>query len=155
VTGAERAFGLFWVVLGGAIAAESWRMDRLEQQHVNPWTVPGLVPGLLGLVIAAFGLVLLLRRAPAAEPPPPAEPWRVVAAIVLTLGFGVGVVGSGVPFWLAAAAFVFGAIMVFDWPERRAAGTLRQGAVRAALIAFGTAAVVTLVFQEFFLVRLP
>ncbi len=155
MTGTDRKFGLFWVLLGVAITAESWRMDRLEQQHINPWTVPGLVPGLLGLVIAIFGLVLLVRRPVAAEAPPPAEPWRVAAAIAMTLAFGAGVVGSGVPFWLAAAGFVFGAIMVFEWPERRAAGTLARGALQAALIAAGAAAAVTLIFQELFLVRLP
>lgn len=155
MTGSDRRFGIFWVLLGGAIAAESWRMDRLEQQHINAWTVPGLVPGLLGVVIVIFGLVLLLRRPVAAEPAPPAEPWRVMVAIAITLAFGAGVVGSGVPFWLAAAGFVFNAIMLFEFPERRAAGTLARGALQAALIAAGAAAAVTLTFQELFLVRLP
>ncbi len=155
MTGTDRRFGIFWVLLGVAITAESWRMDRLEQQHINPWTVPGLVPGLLGAVIVVFGLVLLLRRPVAAEDPPAAEPWRVAAAIAITLVFGVGVVGSGVPFWLAAAGFVFSAIMIFEWPERRAAGTLARGAVNAALIAAGASAAVTLTFQNLFLVRLP
>jgi len=155
VNGADRRFGIAWVLLGVAIVAESWRMERLEQQHINPWTVPGLVPGLLGLVIAIFGLVLLLRRPIAADAAPAAEPWRAAAAIALTLAFGGGVVGSGLPFWLAAAGFVFAAIMVFEWPERRAAGTLARGAVQAALIAAGAAAAVTLIFLELFLVRLP
>ena len=155
----DRRFGLFWTALGLAIAVESWRMDRLEQQHINPWTAPGLVPGLLGLLLLLFGLVLALRR-PAPEPDAEAEdtaaePWRVGLALVLTLGYAGGVVGTGVPFWLASGGFIFLAILLFEWQDRRAAGTLGRGAVQAAAIAICSAAAITLVFQEVFLVRLP
>jgi hypothetical protein len=169
---ADRLFGLFWTVLGAAILFESWRMDRLEQQHINPWTVPGLVPGLLGIVLALFGMVLAARRAPPREmpveqdllgleepPPEPThgtdEPWRIALALLLCLGFAGGLVGSGLPFWAAAFVFLFLAILLFEWPERRAAGTLARGAAQAGLIAAVAAALVTLVFQEVFLVRLP
>ena len=35
--------------------------DRLEQQHINPYTVPGLLPGLLGLMMILLGTILALR----------------------------------------------------------------------------------------------
>lgn len=169
---ADRIFGLAWTLIGLAIIVESWRMDRLEQQHINPWTVPGLVPGLLGLVLAIFGIVLAARRAPPAEMPveqdllgldeppsepehPAEEPWRIGLALLLCLSFAGGLVGSGLPFWGAAFIFLFLAILLFEWPDRRAEGTLARGAARAALIAAGAAVFVTLVFQELFLVRLP
>jgi hypothetical protein len=60
-----------------------------------------------------------------------------------------------VPFWLATALFVFVAIAALRWGERRARGELGRGLLVAALCAAGTAASVTLVFQELFLVRLP
>lgn len=175
---AQRAdvwFGLFWTLLGAVIAVESWRMDRLEQQHINPYTVPGLVPGLLGVVLAVFGIVLLLRgwrgqaprdnpleeellgldETPVEDAEGSAEPWRIAAALVLCLGFGAGLVGSGLPFWLAAFAFVFLAILVFEWPERRAAGTLAQGVMRAVAVAGVASVAISLVFEKLFLVRLP
>lgn len=168
---ADRWFGLGWTLLGAAIVVESWRMDRLEQQHINPWTAPGLVPGLLGVVLAVFGVILATRRTPpapmtaeqellgleeAAEPPQDgAEPWRVGLALVLCLGFAAGLVGHGLPFWTAAFVYVFLAILLFEWPERRAAGTLARGAAQAAAIAAGASAVITYIFQEIFLVRLP
>ncbi|MBR0681263.1 hypothetical protein GXW74_12275 [Roseomonas eburnea] len=169
---ADRVFGLAWALLGAAIVVESWRMDRLEQQHINPVTAPGLVPGLLGVVLVAFGIVLAARRAPPVEmpveqdllgldePPPEAphgasEPWRVGLALLLCLGFAGGLVGSGLPFWAAAFVFLLLAIVLFEWPERRAAGTIARGAAQAALIAGCAAAFITLVFQEVFLVRLP
>ncbi|MBX9698762.1 MAG: hypothetical protein K2X74_04960, partial [Acetobacteraceae bacterium] len=58
---ADQLFGLGWVVLGMAIAIGSWRMDRLEGQGVEPYAVPGLLPGMLGALLAAFGMALALR----------------------------------------------------------------------------------------------
>lgn len=173
-------FGLFWAVLGLAVTVESWRMDRLEAQGINPLTAPGLVPGLLGAILVLLGIVLAARAARGVvhtgnvmevaveaeapggatddAPPEPAsttQPWRVGAALLLCAGFAGGLVGHGLPFWLAAFVFVFVAITVFEWPDRRAAGTLARGAVGAAIIAAVAAAAITLIFQELFLVRLP
>lgn len=160
---ADRWFGLGWAVLGMAIAAESWRMDRLEQQHINPWTVPGLVPGLLGILLVVFGVAMTSRRrvvsvmgdAPAAETDTRAEPWRVALALALTLGFGFGAIGTGLPFGLVCAAFIFLAIVLFEWHERRQAGTLARGIAVAAAVAAGSALAMTAVFRDVFLVRLP
>ena len=60
------------IVLGVAVLIGSFTMDRLERQGVNPYTVPGLLPGLLG--IAMMGLPFLARAAPrmkSACPPTP------------------------------------------------------------------------------------
>lgn len=176
---AQRAdvwFGLFWALLGLAILVESWRMDRLEQQHINPYTVPGLVPGMLGIVLAIFGLVLAVRgwrgAAPTDNPleeellgldgPPPeegaadaAEPWRVGVALALCLAFAGGLVGSGLPFWAASFVFLVTAILAFEWPDRVKDGSLARGAARAAIVAACASAAITFVFQEIFLVRLP
>jgi len=163
-------FGILWTGLGLAIAIGSWRMDRLEAQGVDPYSVPGLVPGMLGVLLACFGLLLLLRgwrgRPPAAlqDAAPPdegagaggtAEPWRIGLALLLCLGFGLGLLGRGPPFWLAAFLFVFLAIVLFELPDRRRDGTLTRGTARAALVAGLGSAAVTFVFQEIFLVRLP
>ena len=160
--GRDTGFGVFWLALGLVIAAESWRMPRLEEQGINPYTAPGLVPGLLGVILAALGVALFFRRPVLASGPDlegdaggVAEPWRVGLAFLLCLGFGVGALGHGPPFWLASGLFLFLAITLFEWPEHRQAGTLRYGVTRAVLIAVGAAAAVTFVFQEIFLVRLP
>ncbi len=170
---ADLPFGLFWIALGLGILAESWRMDRLEAQGINPYTAPGLVPGLLGAVLAAFGLVLARRGwrgrplggdaapapakdGPAEEAPAQrAEPWRVALALALCLGFGFGLLGSGVPFPLAAGLFLFLSVFLFELPERRREGTVARGALVALAVAAGAAAAATFVFQELFLVRLP
>lgn len=153
---ADRVFGALWLGLGGAIAIASWRMDRLAGQGVEPYSVPGLLPGLLGTLLALLGLVLACRRPVDAtgEAPAAAEPWRIVLALALCGGFVLVALGR-VPFPLAAFAFVFAAIILFELPDRRRDGTLARGALQAGLVAAGAAAAVTLVFQEVFLVRLP
>ncbi|UPY34934.1 tripartite tricarboxylate transporter TctB family protein [Sediminicoccus sp. KRV36] len=156
---ADFLFGLLWSALGLLIAFESWRMPRLEAQHINPYTIPGLVPGMLGLLLVLFGVILALRGWRGAGPElavnADAAPWRIGLALVLCLGFGLGVLGHGPPFWLAAGIFLFLAVLLFELPERRAAGTLARGVVRAGLVAVIGAAALTFIFQELFLVRLP
>ena len=42
---------LGWIAFGIAGAIGSWQMDRLENQDVAPYAVPGLLPFFLGLAI--------------------------------------------------------------------------------------------------------
>ena len=156
---ADFFFGLFWAALGGAIAFESWRMPRLEAQSINPYTIPGLLPGMLGLLFVLFGVILAVRgwrtAGPEIAPREGAAPWRLGLAMILCTGFGLGVVGQGPPFWLAAGLFLFLAVFLFELPERRAAGTVMGGLIRASLVAVIGAAAISFIFQELFLVRLP
>ena len=155
---------LVWIAFGVAVAIGSWRMDRLENQDVNPYTVPGLLPGLLGVALVFFGVLLLLRAwrqgaldpsVPRAVPMSGAERKRLLIVLGLCLTFGVGLVGRGLPFWLAAAIFVSATISILQYPQRRAANQVARGIVMAIAIGLGAGLAITLVFQEFFLVRLP
>jgi hypothetical protein len=151
----------FWMLFGGVIVVGSWRMDRLEYMHINPYTAPGLVPGILGGFIALFGLIMAVRAVRAgalAGPGVPGEPifnGRVALSAALCIAFAAGLVGHGPPFWLAAAVFLFAHIFLFQYPERRAQGEVLRGALVALVIAAVAAFAVTMIFQELFLVRLP
>jgi hypothetical protein len=156
---------LAWMALGIAIFVGSVTMDRLADQDVNPYTVPGLLPGLLGIAMIILGAVLLFRSwrqgglAPAPKAPSPVKGayTQLILALGLCLTFGVVLVGHGLPFWLAAALFVTAAIVALQRPQRIAADhklTLRF-VVAAATIGIGAGFAITLVFQEIFLVRLP
>jgi hypothetical protein len=158
------AFG--WMALGIAILIGSVMMDRLEKQDINPYTIPGLLPGLLGIAMTILGALLAARSwrpgllAPAATNDASttgAERKRLVLVLGLCLAFGVGLVGHGLPFWLAAALFVTVAVLSLQARQRRAAGeklSLRT-IVTTAAIGLGAGAAITIVFQELFLVRLP
>lgn len=152
---------LVWMVVGTAIAIASWRMDRLEHLHINPYEIPGLVPGLLGLAIMGLGLALALRAwrqgALAAAPAPRSRERAYVALVTAAmLVYTLVLVGHGLPFWLATLVFVTGFILWFD-RERQAA--LGRSPLRRLLFALACGAissgVVTFLFQEVFYVRLP
>jgi hypothetical protein len=151
--------GLFWIALGSAIAIASWRMDRLERLGVSFFTAPGLMPGILGVVLILFGAVLAaraLREDALGSGQRPAlllnreTLRRVGLTLLLSVGFAVGLVGHGLPFWAAAAVYLFAQIAVLEYPQRG-----RKALVRAALIAPLAAGVIALLFQYVFLVRLP
>ena len=48
-------------MFGFAVLVLSLRMDRLEAQNINPYTIPGLLPGLLGIVMLGLGILLGVR----------------------------------------------------------------------------------------------
>ena len=155
---------LGWMALGIAILIGSIMMDRLEKQGINPYTIPGLLPGLLGIAMTILGALLAARNwrphllASAGKAPVNrAEQMRIVLVLALCIAFGVVLVGHGLPFWLAAAIFVTTAILFLQHQQRKSSGqqlTLRQFATTAA-IGLGAGIAITIVFQEIFLVRLP
>lgn len=156
--------GLGWIALGAAIAVGSWRMDRLEHLGVSFYTAPGLVPGILGLLMMLCGAALTVRalregalgRAQRPAVLLEAETLkRAGVALALALGFAVGLVGHGVPFPVAAAIYLFLQIAALQYPERKAKGEVTRGLATAAVVAVGAALVISLLFQEIFLVRLP
>lgn len=149
------------VGLGVGSLIASLRMPRYETSEINPYTVPGIVPGLLAAVILLLGMVLLVRAVrrggwrldivgtAAALIGPEAR--RLYLVVGLTLGYAAGLVGR-VPFWLATAAFIFLFISAFEYSDtdRRA-----RMLVVAAILAVIASAAVVVVFEQLFLVRLP
>ncbi len=161
---ADFVSALVWTVFGTAIAVGAWRMDRLEHLHINKYEVPGLVPGLLGLAIAVLGVALALRAvgrgalrpagAPSGEPGTDSRYMATVLGAMLL--YAVVLVGHGLPFWLATLLFVAGFIFWFDRGRQAALGRTTARQAMLALVYGGcTSAVVTLVFQHVFYVRLP
>lgn len=152
--------GMIFAVIGLAVAIESWRMPRLEERGIDPWTIPGMVPGLLGLALCLLGVALAVRG------------WRhslgqtlqvsiigagdartrFLTALGLNLGFALLLVGR-IPFWLATFAYLIVFMTVFAL-EPRKPGATRRGLLILAVGAGVTAAVVYL-FETLFLVRLP
>jgi len=155
--GPDRLFGAGWFAFGAAVLVASWRMDRLEGLHINPWSVPGLLPGLLGALMMLFGAALFLRGPGANGGTKPSGAGRTWLALVFCVGFAAGLLGHGLPFWLTAAGFMFVAILSFRWLDREAdpTGSLGRLALESAAIAITASVAISLLFQEVFLVRLP
>lgn len=148
--------GAGWAGFGLLIVAESLRMDRFTSMGAVLYTMPGFVPGMIGCVIVFLGAMLMLRgwrRSKAGqhgEAGGPVLNQRIALTLVFTLLYAAGLIGR-LPFWLATALFVAAFTWVFAPPEY----TRIKQAGSAALAGVLTSAVVTLVFQYVFLVRLP
>jgi hypothetical protein len=155
-----------WIALGVATLIGSIRMDRLQSQHINPLTIPGLLPGLLGLAMMTLGIVLGVRSwqrgaLREAEPDPGplarAQRKRVAIAIGLCVGFAVVLVGHGLPFWLASSIYTTISILIYRRispdPDERRIGL--RAIAQALVIGVGASVVIWLVFEQLFLVRLP
>jgi hypothetical protein len=149
--------GAAWAGFGLLILGESLRMDRYEAMGAVLYTMPGFVPGMLGSVVALLGLVLMLRgwRRKLRESASDDVAVRVFnRRIAITMALSMvyaGLLIGRAPFWLVTALFVTAFVASFT-PEdqpllRRVTVSLLAGVI--------TSAVVTLVFQYVFLVRLP
>ncbi len=157
--------GTGFLALGLVTVVESWRMPRFEQLEVNPWSVPGLVPGLIGLVLALLGGLLALRAvregalrsgggAAAELGFDPERRRRTLLALALTVGYAVGLVGR-LPFRTATFLFVFAFVALFRVERDMARTLVLRELVLAALEALLVALAVGFVFERLFYVRLP
>ena len=162
---ADLVTGLVLVALGMATAVESYRMPRLEERSIDPWTAPGIVPGMLGVIIAVLGIALALRSLAVGALTARAQEgvdlieqraarFRFVLCLVLCLVYAIGLVGH-LPFWLATALFVFTFIAAFEWKPNDAGRARAIKLAIAATIAAAAAIVVPFLFETLFLVRLP
>lgn len=161
---ADLLTGLVLLVLGALIVWWSWEMPRLEVRRIHPLTVPGLVPGILGLALTFCGAVLALRslhvlrdiagwrRFGAMFVSPEAA--RVVVAAALALLLPLVLIGR-MPFWAATGIYVFVFIVAFEQGFRVTPHPWWRTVLTAALQAVIVAGAVTLVFRYGFLVRLP
>lgn len=157
---ADLLSGLGWMAFGAAVIAGALKMERFEAQGATLYSMPGLVPGLLGGMVALLGALLCVRslREGAVAPGQPSlwPGWnpRVLAAIGVMLFYALALIGRA-PFWLATFLFVAGAVALFEWRERGERGQRVRGLVVAFLCGAFTSGIVSVVFEQVFLVRLP
>ena len=149
----DRIQGAFWIALGLAIFYASWTMDRLASLGVKPFSAPGLLPGILGAFIVVLGIAMLLRARQ--EETERIEWRRILLPLALCLGFAAGMVGRGIPFWVAAWIFIAVMIGVLQYRERKLKGQLPRLAAISVSIGLAASVAIALIFQELFLIRLP
>lgn len=161
---ADLLTGAVLVVLGVAVVWMSWNMPRLEVRRIHPATVPGLVPGIIGLALTFCGAVLALRSAGASKDGAgwrafgrlfvSPEALRAGVTLLLALIYALVLVGS-LPFWAATTLFVFAFIVIFERFFDASRHPLWRTLLTAAAQAIVVGVTVTLVFEHGFLVRLP
>lgn len=150
--------------VGVAILWLCWQMPTYREQQGQIYTAPGLVPAFHGVIITGLSLWLGLRAItrgalrPGDDIPRPVREGysntRLFLATALCLVFAVGLVGR-LPFWLAAALFIFAFTTVFEWQGDAPTRQRIRRLITSAISAVTTGVLVMLVFERIFLVRLP
>jgi hypothetical protein len=156
---ADLITGVVLLVLAAAVIYGGWTMDRLEIRRIHPASIPGLVPLGLGIALAIASAALVIRAyragdAGGGEAAPDDRGMRLAVTMALCLLYAVGLVGH-VPYEIATALFVFAFIAVFEWQEAGRAGRRVRSLATALIQAVLVAAVVSVAFEQLFLVRLP
>ncbi len=163
---AELLSAAVWAVAGGAIVVASWRMDRLDKLSINPWSAPGLTPGVVGVLMVGFALALAWQawRADAGAVDAPASAGaaapagsgrRTLVAVVLCVLFAGLSLGHGLPFVIEGSVFVFVFTSIFSWSDWRAQQRLGRGLAQTLVVAVAASAFISWLFESVFLVRLP
>ena len=163
---ADFVTSLVLLAFSAAVIMLSLRLPRLEHRDINEWTIPGLVPALIGGVIGLMAIVLLIRAlrwgghrlglSPKRlrEFADMAELRRAVATIAICLFYALVLVGL-VPYVVGTFLFVFLFILLFTYqreiPIRQQGKTILVAAVEALIVSTAVASL----FRYVFLVRLP
>lgn len=158
--------GLVFLIFGLVIFYGSWTMPRMEHRNVSFYSIPGLVPMILGACLALCGFLLAMRAYLLGAMQKLAadqnfrtllfsfESLRVLALVALILVYTLILIGW-LPYWAATALFVLTAIVLFEHVLKDDPIPLKRSLLWAIVQALIVAIVISLVFERGFLVRLP
>ncbi|MBE0584234.1 MAG: tripartite tricarboxylate transporter TctB family protein, partial [Desulfofustis sp.] len=154
------AFSLSVVVL-------SYTMPRLERRGIDPFSAPGVVPGLIGLILLCLALILFVRSvrrggyrlfdrgsAAADQPDRHGRVTRVLLTLGVSLVYAAGFLGR-LNYSVATALYIFAFICLFEYRRGQGLWAQRRTCFFALLQAVLASLLITLVFQKLFLVDLP
>ena len=162
---ADFATSIVLIAFSVSTLALSLDLPRLEHRNINPWTVPGLVPGFLSAVILILGIVLLVRSVirgghrlgitgkGLAGFFKSETFFRLALTIGWSVVYAILLVGT-IPYWIATFIYVVAFILIFELRPREKP-PLRRTILLALVEAAIATAIVASVFQYLFLVDLP
>lgn len=154
------AFSLSVVVL-------SYTMPRLERRGIDPFSAPGVVPGMIGLVLLCLALILFVRsvrqggyRLFSTGIVSPDEPvhngafLRVGLTLTVSLVYAVGLLGR-MNYSISTALYILVFICLFEYQPGQGLLKQRKMFFFALLQAAVASLLITVIFQKLFLVDLP
>jgi hypothetical protein len=157
---------LILVGFGLAVLVLSIQMPRFESRDANPYSVPGIVPGLLGIVIGMLGLVLLIRSVRSGGYRLNLRNFsltaylsneatkRMVVTIAICLFYAFVMIGR-IPYLLATIIFIAMFVITFEYRRTDPSATRMRTVLFALLLAVIAGGVIWAVFRYLFLVSLP
>ena len=144
----------------------SYTMPRLERRGIDPFSAPGVVPGLIGGVLLCLALILFIRsvrnggyrlftRDEAGAAVRAKGAWlRVGLTLLLSVIYAIGFLGN-IHYSLATFVYIFSFICLFEYQPGTGLSNQKGMVLHALLQAVIGSVLITLVFQKLFLVDLP
>jgi putative tricarboxylic transport membrane protein len=154
------------MAFGVAVLVMSIQMPRFEEQGVNRFSVPGIVPGFLGAIVGVLGLVLFIRSinqqgyklgldGSAVSRFFKAEiTKRFAVTILVSVAYGWGLVGR-VNYEISTLIYIFLFVVIFDVKWKQGLKTQWKKILIAFVLAVLVAGIVGTTFRRLFLVNLP
>jgi hypothetical protein len=163
---ADFVVSIVLMCFGVWIVTHSLQMPRFQELDADPFSVPGIVPGILGLIIFVLSLVVFIRslyrkgyrlgltQQTVINFVRDASTRRMLLTTLICIVYGLGMVGN-MNYYLATFIFVLAYLILFQY--RPSEGIAAQGKmlVLSLFQAVLTAGVVGAVFRYLFLVDLP
>lgn len=153
---ADRIAAIVLFTIGMASLYGGWTMDRLEARRINPASIPGLVPMILGALLATCaGLLWLSARKDRPAAVPGGQSWQDAGvALGFCVVYALALVGN-MPFFWATAIFVAAFVAVFGGSGASKGRTRLLALATAAGYGLASSGVIAVLFRYAFLVRLP
>lgn len=154
------------LVFAFTVTSMAFNMPRLEEKNINPYTAPGVVPGILGVIIFILALIMFIRTLRGSDFLPKFEKgnmksllsdpgtMRLLVSLAICLIYALVLIGN-IPYMLATFIFVLAFILCFDLKYDAVEGSRKRIIVKALIQAVITSVAVSLAFEYLFLVDLP
>jgi len=153
-------------LFGITVAALSYSMPKMEHLGAHPSSVPGLVPGALGVAIALFSIPIFVRALKnrgyrlglsgkvllgflKAE-----STRRILVTVLVSIVYALVLLGR-MHFIAATSIYIFAFVMFFEYKPREPLAGQWKTVLFALILALVTAVAVFIAFQYGFLVNLP
>jgi putative tricarboxylic transport membrane protein len=163
---ADFAASIILMAFGTWIVVHSINMPRFKEFGANPFSVPGIVPGILGTIITTLSLLVFIRAVRQRgyklgvsghvlkSTVQDASFKRMIITCSVCILYGLGMVGA-ISYYLATFIYIFAFLIIFQYRLSETTHNQKKligwSVVQALLIA-GTVGVV---FRYLFLVDLP
>lgn len=153
-------------IFGIAVLIASIKMPRFEAQGANPYSVPGIVPGFLGVAVTFLSLILFIRsvihrgyklgltKEVIRDFFKSDSTKRFILSLTLCVIYAVFLLGR-IPYHIATSLFVLVFIIAFEFQFKESLNSQRKTIIFSLVEALLVSAGVTSLFRYLFLVKLP
>ncbi len=155
------------IVFSISVIVMSYTMPRLERRGIDPFSAPGVVPGMIGTVLLILALILFIRSirqggyrifqketSQGDQVQSQGAVTRVLLTLFISLVYAIGFLGR-FNYSISTAIYIFAFICLFEFRAGKALSDQKRMILLAIIQAVVASVLITLVFQKLFLVDLP